>query len=282
MKTPKVFLALSLAMLSLLTLASCKAEVNVVVDEDGEGEIELIAAINDTILSMAQLGGDDPLGDLLDAPSEQLETEGLEGASIEPYSEAGYSGVRIRADFDPYNPALTNLSEGDSILGELAETVGIGRFIFTRTENDDGWIVELDQTTDPSITEGLDDLGGFAGDLPIDLGNLELPFILSIELPGEYVQHNANREVDGVLIWDANLLEGIEVSVTSRDPGTQFELVPIIITVLFVLIFGGIVIAVVVSRERRRRRAEEDAQIESPHLTQSVDTTETTTANQRE
>ena len=271
MKTPKVFLALSLAMLSLLTLAACKAEVNVVVDEDGEGEIELIAAINDTILSMAQLGGDDPLGDLLDAPSEQLETEGLEGASIEPYSEAGYSGVRIRADFDPYNPALTNLSEGDSILGELTETVGIGRFTFTRTENDDGWIVELDQITDPSITEGL---GGFAGDLPIDLGNLELPFILSIELPGEYVEHNANREIDGVLIWDASLLEGISVSATSRDPGTQFELVPIIITVLFVLIFGGIVIAVVISRERRRRRAEEDSQMEASDQPQTSATTE--------
>ena len=274
MKTPKVFLALSLAMLSLLTLAACKAEVNVVVDEDGEGEIELIAAINDTILSMAQLGGDDPLGDLLDAPPEQLETEGLEGASIEPYTEAGYSGVRIRAEFDPYNPVLANLSEGDSILGELTETVGIGRFIFTRTENDDGWIVELDQTTDPSITEGLDDLGGFAGDLPIDLGNLELPFILSIELPGEYVEHNANREIDGVLIWDASLLEGISVSATSRDPGTQFELVPIIITVLFVLIFGGIVIAVVISRERRRRRAEEDSQMEASDQPQTSATTE--------
>lgn len=246
-------------------MVACKAEINLSVSEEGEGEIELIAAVSDAIMSLAQLGGDDPFGDFLDAPAEELETEGLEGATIEPYSEAGYTGIKIRANFDPYDPALTALSQGDgdSILGELTETVGIGRFTFARTENDDGWIVELNQTTDPSITEGLDDLGGFAGDLPIDLGNLELPFILSLELPGEYIQHNANREVDGVLIWDANLLDGINISATSRDPGTQFELVPIIITVLFILIFGGIVVSVVVSRERRRRRAEEDATMDT-------------------
>ncbi len=272
MTNRKLLLTLSLALLTLLTLAACKAEVNVAVSEEGEGEIELIAAVNDTILSMAQLGGDDPLSDLLDAPPEQLEADGLEGAVIEPYSEAGYTGVRIRADFDPYNPVLSDLSGDDSVFGELTDTVGIGRFTFSRTENDDGWIVELDQTTDPSISEGLCDLGdldGFAGDLPIDLGNLDLPFILSIELPGEYVEHNANREVDGVLIWDADLLEGITVSATSRDPGSQLELVPILITTFFALIFGGIVIGVVVSRERRRRRAREDTIVESSENSQS-------------
>ncbi len=258
-RSVRSLLTILLATTALISMVACKAEINLSVNEEGEGEIELIAAVSDAIMSLAQLGGDDPFGDFLDAPADELETEGLEGATVEPYSEAGYTGIRIRANFDPHDPALTALSQGDSILGELTETVGIGRFTFARTQNDDGWIVELNQTTDPSITEGLDDLGGFAGDLPIDLANLELPFILSLELPGEYIQHNANREVDGVLIWDANLLDGINISATSRDPGTQFELVPIIITVLFILIFGGIVVSVVISRERRRRRAEEDA-----------------------
>ena len=85
----------------LVTLSACKAEVNVSVDEDGEGEIELIAAVSDTIMSMAQLGGEDPFEEFLETPGDELQSEGLEGVSVEPYSESGYTGVRIRAEFDP-------------------------------------------------------------------------------------------------------------------------------------------------------------------------------------
>ena len=259
----KMMFALLLATAALVSLTACRAEVNVSVDEDGEGEIELIAAVSDTIMSMARLGGDDPFGEFLDTPGDQLESEGLEGVSVEPYSEAGYTGVRIRANFDPYDPALAVVSEGDSIIGELTDTVGIGRFKFARTENDDGWIVELNQTTDPLVADGLGELGDLAGDIPFDIGELDLPFILSLELPGEYVEHNANREADGTLVWDANLLEGLDVYVVSRDPGLQIAFVPIIITILFVLIGGGIVVGVVVSRVRRQRRDEEDAAVEA-------------------
>lgn len=259
----KMMFALLLATAALVSLTACRAEVNVSVDEDGEGEIELIAAVSDTIMSMARLGGDDPFGEFLDTPGDQLESEGLEGVSVEPYSEAGYTGVRIRANFDPYDPALAVVSEGDSIIGELTDTVGIGRFKFARTENDDGWIVELNQTTDPLVADGLGELGDLAGDIPFDIGELDLPFILSLELPGEYVEHNANREADGTLVWDTNLLEGLDVYVVSRDPGLQIAFVPIIITILFVLIGGGIVVGVVVSRVRRQRRDEEDAAVEA-------------------
>ncbi len=249
-----------LSVFALVALVGCKAEINVSVSEEGEGDIELILAVSDAVLSLVQLGGDDPFGDLLDMPSDELQAEGLEGASVQPFSESGYSGIRIRADFDPYDPIFTDLSEDRSVLGNLTEAVGIGEFKFTRTENDDGWQVELNQETDASITDGLDDL---VGDIPFNADGLNLPFILSLELPGEYVEHNADREVDGTLIWDANLLEGIKVHAISRDPGLQIEIVPIIITTVFAIIGIGIVVSVVVSRERRRRRAEEDAAIEA-------------------
>ena len=252
-------LILTLAMLGIV-LTSCKAEVNVVVDEDGTGEIEIIGAVNDAIMSLMRLGGEDPFEDLLDLPEEDASTEGLEGASIEAYSQGGYTGVRIKSAFDPYDPMFAAISKEDSLLGGLTDALGIGEFEFTRTAEDDGWVVALDQTTDSSITDGLDD---FMGDAPFDFGELDLPFVFSLQLPGEYIEHNADREVNGVLIWDANLLEGIDISVVTRDPGLQFEIVPIIITAIFVLIFGGIVIGVVVSRERRRRRAEEDAATEA-------------------
>ncbi len=252
-------LILTLAMLGIV-LTSCKAEVNVVVDEDGTGEIEIIGAVNDAIMSLMRLGGEDPFEDLLDLPEEDASTEGLEGASIEAYSQGGYTGVRIKSAFDPYDPMFAVISKEDSLLGGLTDALGIGEFEFTRTAEDDGWVVALDQTTDSSITDGLDE---FMGDAPFDFGELDLPFVFSLQLPGEYIEHNADREVNGVLIWDANLLEGIDISVVTRDPGLQFEIVPIIITAIFVLIFGGIVIGVVVSRERRRRRAEEDAATEA-------------------
>ena len=254
-----IALILTLAVLGIV-LTSCKAEVNVVVDEDGTGEIEIIGAVNDAIMSLMRLGGEDPFEDLLDLPEEDASTEGLEGASIEAYSQGGYTGVRIKAAFDPYDPMFAVISQEDSLLGGLTDALGIGEFEFTRTAEDDGWVVALDQTTDSSITDGLDE---FMGDAPFDFGELDLPFVFSIQLPGEYIEHNADREVNGVLIWDTNLLEGIDISVVTRDPGLQFEIVPIIITAIFVLIFGGIVIGVVVSRERRRRRAEEDAATEA-------------------
>ena len=250
----------SLCAIALIALFGCKAEINVAVSEQDEGEIEIIAAVSDTVLSLLQLGGDDPVGDLLDIPSDELQAEGLEGASVQAYSEAGYSGIRIQANFDPYDPVLSDLSADRSVLGNLTEAVGIGNFNFTRTPDDDGWQVELNQMTDASITDGL---GDFVGDIPFNTDDLDLPFILSLELPGEYIEHNANREVDGVLIWDANLLEGIEVYAVSRDSGLGIELGPLIITAIFAIIALTIIISVVASRERRRRRAEEDAALEA-------------------
>ncbi len=254
------FLIASLSAIALIALVGCKAEINVAVSEEDEGEIELIAAVSDTVLSLLQLGGDDPFEDFLDTPADELQTEGLEGATVETYSEAGYTGIRIRANFDPYDPIFTELSEDRSVLGNLTDAVGIGDFNFTRTADDDGWRVELNQVTDASITDGLDEL---VGDIPFDTGDLDLPFVLSLELPGEYIEHNANREVDGVLIWDANLLDGIEVYAVSRDSGIGIELGPLIITAIFAIVALAIVISVVFSRERRRRRAEEDAALEA-------------------
>ena len=259
----KSLCATLLAIAVLMLLTACRAEVNVSVDEEDQGELEVIVAASDAILSLARMGGEDPFQGFLESFDDQPETESLEGFSIEEYSESGYTGIRIRADFDPYAPVFSALSEDDSIIGELTETVGIDRFNFTRTEEDDGWIVELNQTTDSSVTDGLGDLGDLTGDIPFDIDELDLPFILSLELPGEYVEHNADREVDGVLVWDTNLLDGINVSAVSRDPGLQIELVPVIITTIFATFAIAIIIAVVVSRERRRRRAEEDAAMEA-------------------
>ena len=256
----KSLCALLLAIAVLMLLTACRAEVNVSVDEEDEGELEVIVAASDAILSLARMGGEDPFQGFLETFDDEPEAESLEGFSIEEYSEAGYTGIRINADFDPYAPVFTALSEDDSIIGELTETVGINRFNFTRTEEDDGWIVELNQTTDSSITDGLGDL---TGDIPFDLNELDLPFILSLQLPGEYVEHNADREVDGVLVWDTNLLDGINVSAVSRDPGLQIELVPVIITTIFATFAIAIVISVILSRERRRRRVEEDAAMEA-------------------
>ena len=256
----RLLFAILLAAATLISLTACKAEVNLVVDEEGNGKIEIVGAVNDAILSLARLGGEDPFEDLYDLPEEELESDGLEGASIEPYQQGGYTGIRISADFDPYDPAITALSNDASILGNLTDSLGLDRFQFTRTDDDDGWIVELKQATDQSVTN---DFGDLMGDIPFDVGELDLPFIFSLQMPGEYVEHNADREVNGVLIWDANLLEGIDVYARIRDPGFQLAIGPIIITALFLLIGGGIVVGVVVSRVRRQRREEEDAAMEA-------------------
>ena len=245
----------------VFAFSACKAEVNVAIDEEDSGEIELIGAVNDAILSLMRMSGDDPLEDLLDFESEQLSGEGLQGASIEPYSQGGYTGIRIRANFDPYDPTIAAFSNDDSTLGNLTETVGLGEFKFERTADDDGWIVRLEQTTDGDVVESFDDI---IGDIPFgDFSDLDLPFIFSLTLPGKYIEHNANREVENTLIWDANLLEGVDIYAQSKDPGLQIDVVPLLITMFFILLLAGIAIGVITSRQRRRKRAEEDAASET-------------------
>ena len=245
---------------TLIALTACKAEVNVSVDEEGDGKIEIIGAVNDAILSLLRAGGQDPFEDLLDLPEEDVDGDGLSNASVETYRQGGYTGIRISGDFDPYDPAIAAMSDDNSVLGNVTDTLGLDRFQFTRTEDDDGWVVELQQTTEQSLTEGLDELVG--DNIPFNVGTLDLPFVFSLEMPGEFVEHNADREVNGVLVWDSNLLDGIDIYAETRDPGFRFALAPIIITLLFLLIGGGIVIGVALSRVQRQRREEEDAAIE--------------------
>ena len=252
------WLTITLVATALFAFNACKAEVNVAIDEDGAGEIELIGAVNDAILSLARMTGDDPFQDLLDFETEELTGDGLEGTTVEPYSQAGYTGIRIRANFDPYDPTIAALSNDESTLGNLTETIGLGEFRFQRTEQDDGWLVRLEQTTDSDLVNGFGDL---VGDVPFDVGDLDLPFIFSLKLPGKYVEHNADRELNDTLIWDTNLLDGVDIYAESRDPGLQIDLVPTLITIFFILLLGGIVVGVIASRQRRKRRAEEDAEV---------------------
>ena len=248
-------LVLALAAMSV-ALSACRAELNVTINEEEVGEIEVVGAVSNTILSLLQLGGDDPFEDLLEIPDADADASGfgIGGVRIEEYSDGSFTGVRLAATFDPYDPTFAAISDDDSMLGTLMDEFGIGDFRFSRTNADDGWIVELNQNTDLSFMDGIDDL---TGDIPFNVGDLDLPFVISLTLPGRYVEHNADREVDGTLVWDTNLRDGVNISVVSRDPG--IALTPIIISAIFASIFGGIVIYVIVSRERRRRREEEDA-----------------------
>ena len=253
--TPAWFIA-TVLVAATFALSACKAEVNVSIDEEDSGEIELIGAVNDAILSLLRMSGEDPLEGMLDFDSDQLSGEGLEGASVEPYSQGGYTGIRIRANFDPYDPTIAAFSNDQSTLGSLTETIGLGEFKFERTGEDDGWIVRLEQTTDGDVVESFDN---FVGEVPFGAGDLDLPFVFTLKLPGEYVEHNADRQIENTLIWDSNLLEGVDIYAQSRDPGLQIDVVPVLITIFFALLLGGIIVGVIVSRQRRKRRAEEDA-----------------------
>lgn len=255
---PTAWLIVALLAIAAFSFSACKAEVNVSIDEEGTGEIELIGAANDAILSLARMSGEDPFEDLFDFESQELTGDGLEGAIVERYSQAGYTGIRIRANFDPYDPTIAAFSNDESTLGNLTETIGLGEFKFERTAEDDGWIIRLEQTTDSDLVNGFDDL---VGDVPFDIGELDLPFIFSLKLPGKYIEHNADREVNNALIWDTNLLDGVDIYAQSQDPGLQLDLVPTLITIFFILLLGGIIVGVVASRQRRKRRAEEDAEM---------------------
>ncbi len=252
--------ALSLLVIaSAVLLTACKSEVNIAIDEEGAGQMEVVVAASNTIMSLMGMAGDDSISEYIDSVLDEVDLGEFDDSIIEPYSQSGYTGVRIKVDFDAYDPTITALSEDDSILGELAGAIGIFNLKLERTAADDGWIIEFKP---PDVSQFTDSMDGILGDDTPDLGAVDLPYTLSITLPGEYVEHNADREVNESLVWDGDILEGIEVRVVSRDPGIQIQWVPIIITAIFALIFITIVVSVIVSRERRRRREESDAAAE--------------------
>ncbi len=232
---------LLLAFLSaVILLSACKYEVMISVEEDGDAEIEAIVAFSDFIISMAG-GSDEMLSEMMDDMSAEMDES--TNFELKPYNEAGYTGIRAKVPFDPYN--LSNLDD-ISMFNFLPDQDLLGEIVFKRNEDDTGWSFLIDQKLQGNllgeINEGIEE---FTGDDSMLGMNIPIPIItLKLRLPGEIVEHNADRVVDGVLVWDVDLSEDILIHSESIDTSEELNMAMYIIAGVFGLIFLGIMIAV--------------------------------------
>ena len=102
-RIPTLLLVIAVTIVALLS--ACKADVNLAVDEEDNGSIELIVALNDSVISLLGLAGEFSIDDLLDfAPepsdgqasedgtSDDAMSEELDDFRIERYEQGGFTG----------------------------------------------------------------------------------------------------------------------------------------------------------------------------------------------
>lgn len=181
-----LFAALSVA------LAGCvRIEVAIRVGEDGGGEVSTLLAFGESLLPFPE--GFDPLDPFAQAA-------GADGADVEGYREDGFVGGRVTSRFDA--PASDPVRAGDLGLP--------GDFDLRREPG--GWRFEA---AVPPLREAggaagagaaLSGLGDF-GDL-LGVAAASGWYRVTLELPGEPADHNADRMEGGALVWELDLAAG--------------------------------------------------------------------------
>ena len=202
------------ALLALAVLATgCfRAEIAIRVNADGSGTVSVLTAFDRSLMEAS--GGDDASGlgafDLSDL-TEIDESELPPGASVEPYEEGDFIGVRVTAPFEAGDDVAASI---DRILagtgGESSPLAGddaaFRRLVLER--DGDGWRFEAEM--DISAGELTEETGGdpfseaFARLL---LGDAS--FVVRLSLPGESVSHNADEiGPDSELVWNIDIFGG--------------------------------------------------------------------------
>lgn len=264
MQLNPIFTRAMLLVLAFLSFSSfgiaCKYDSLIRVDETGDGEVVAIIAIDDLIMNFARMGGDDVMSALLDEASDgvvESDDDG-NGMRIESYQDDGYEGWKITVPFDADDLFSGDRTIGDLLLAGMGDLIGLGDYMFERNAEDDGWVFLVDQAIDfdimDAMEESLGEMMDGSGFPSFGLPDPEITFRL--DLPGTITEHNADRLVDGVLVWDVDLSDDVYFSAKSQDASSGIGIASIIVAGVFAFILLCIAIGVPLSRSRSRKRAE--------------------------
>ncbi len=197
-------LPLLLAALAIALVGCIRAEIAIKVNEDGSGAVTVLAAFDqDAFESLADDFGDGATPEL---PSfdDLAATDLPEGVSIEEYDEDGFTGVRSTFPFaatdDIASVVDEVLSDADSD-GTFGADSAFESFELRR--EGEGWRFEA---TAAPLNDALDGaealgLGGAIFDLLFD----DASFEIKVELPGDVIEHNADRMDGNTLVWELEL-----------------------------------------------------------------------------
>ena len=201
-----------------LLLTGCKVKVDqgIELNGDGSGTASLVFGFDDELMEMLNsfAPGGDPLQDMnADLPA---------GWTSEDWSEGVFTGMRASKDF-----------------ADLAELRSIASLVFSGEEGlfesfaieevgDGGFRFEAVMSGE-ALEQGFEGMEGFdLGGSIEDLGDTFFDAAILLKLPGEVVNHNADREdSDGTLVWTVGLADGGRVITAESTPGGGLPIVPL-------------------------------------------------------
>lgn len=253
----------------VLVLASCEVRVHteLMVEEDGSGVLSSETSIDDQLMRMAEMSGQEIL------PDEMLAEELLPGGgewSIEPVT-GEYTGIRVSLAFDSLDDLRAQLDDmtaatggafdemlggegmaGSSDLADMAAGAGI-LSDFSLTRDGDAFVF---RSAVPDTGALMDEAMG-DDSLPIDMSMLDDIFDarFTLTLPGEIVSSNADMVTGQTLIWELSLGGGARVmEARSEVPSSGAGMIIALAVALLVL-----AAIVYIALDRRRRRSAEEA-----------------------
>ena len=190
--------ALALAALALLCSGCIVVDLALSVRADGSAFVSSLVAVDAAVLDdfpgLADLIKPNPAPGAESVPVIPIDTAILAGVTLTPYDEAGWRGWLLEGEIAPASSPAVDLSTAASgVFGDALDRVVL------RPEGD-GW--RFAATLPPA--DALDDvlLDAFSA---VGAEAQHSSFTLRLRLPGHPGEHNADRVVSGVFIWDLAL-----------------------------------------------------------------------------
>jgi hypothetical protein len=231
----------SLPVLALVLTGCFRIELGIELNDDGSGRMSLLAAVD---TSLAEQFGD--AGGELANPFDEIEVDDLpSGATVEPYQDGDFEGVRVTVPFEAGDDVAStverlfaDLDDGDD--GLTGEDGGFERFVLER--DGDGWRFDAELSGTSADLGGSDDAFGAAFAQAL-LGDAS--FLIRLKLPGDVVEHNADEVgPDGELIWEIDLFEAGNRELSARSEpgsggGSSGTVIAVVVVVGLLALAGG-------------------------------------------
>lgn len=221
--------ALLTALCAFVLMGCIRVELSFTVEEDGSGVVDMVVAVDESLLAAADESPDDMLGDVDDLPP---------GAVVDAYREDGFVGQRIRMP-------VADMEQAAESLGGADDLTDAADFEFVR--EGDSWRFTMDV---PPLGEELaGDNGDFAAGMAAAIVNTA-EFRVRVSLPGEITDHNADRIENGALVWELDFLDEEPRTLSARSELAGVG--PVVVVVAGGAAAALAVLAALAVRARRR------------------------------
>ena len=168
-------------------------EMAISINDDGSGVFGTIVAISDEFTEATGASSEEGI------PTDDLPP----GAEVSEYREDGFTGIELAIPF-------ANTAQLALLTSGMGEDAG-GLNDFTLERNDSGgWTFSMLGSVETGEITG--DAGGITPEEILE-GTF---FRIRIALPGELVEHNADRIEDGALVWELDLTATEPRELTAR------------------------------------------------------------------